>query len=128
MIENKSRKIAEAVQRAEEHSEHGPPFLTVGEIANALDISAPTVRRFIDDVMAIEGMQSATIGRADIYWFDGGDLDKESIGREWDEGELKTIPPEALHRATARGKSVRGYIRDLIQIEDALSEAGFERQ
>lgn len=75
------------------------PVYTMSDIAEEFDVAKETVRRRMPDVTEEQGVREETIGRTNVYWYEGGedtdsavsgeppgrlDTDRVSSTEEWD--------------------------------------------
>ena len=65
--------MVDAIENAEK------PAVTVGDIADALDVSNETIRRHRDELESHPDVSTAKVGRATAYWVEIEDRDKETV-------------------------------------------------
>ncbi|MUV59767.1 hypothetical protein [Halobacterium sp. CBA1126] len=89
------------------------------ELADDLDITAQTVRNHLQDVLADPTIDSREVrGAKVIYPSEESTQSSENPGY---------VPAEAYRRALERQESLSDYLRDLVSVESALKEAGYEK-
>jgi hypothetical protein len=72
-------------------SHDGRPFYTTQELADELDVSRPTMSKYLDEVKDKPGVRSSTVGQARVYWYDSRSasaersLSADAAREEWRE-------------------------------------------
>ncbi len=113
--EPKSRlgEMKEALQTTDRH------FSTFDDIANDIDVTTQTVLNHSDELLEDPTVEYRKVGQATVLW-----LKRER------ESNLECdhyIPSDAYKRALERNQSLASYLDDLISVETALEDAGFQK-
>jgi hypothetical protein len=92
---------------------------TLNDLAKDLDVTNTTIANYLDEVLLDPTVNSRVVGKTRILW--------PYRDKEGNTSQGQYIPSEAYKRALEKEQSLGDYLRDLVLVESALEDAGFEK-